>query len=81
MTLYEADFFNESTEENMEKIGVDIKESLKTLKETGPEEWLNAQDEKWRCKKCGRSIIVSELIDRCHWCSEEMDTHNSMRTA
>jgi hypothetical protein len=71
--------FNEFAEENLEKIGVDIEESLKTLKENGPEEWLTAQDKRWRCKKCGNSIIVSELIDKCHWCSEKIDMNSFIR--
>jgi len=53
-------------------IGIDLRRNLRMLKEGEVEEWLSEQDRKWRCPKCGNSIIVSYDFKNCHWCGNKL---------
>jgi hypothetical protein len=30
--------------------------------------WLQAQEERWHCRQCGRSVVVDSLTPRCRRC-------------
>jgi rubrerythrin len=45
-------------------------ENLEKIKVGKVEEWLEEEDEKWRCRKCGNP--VSAYLDECHWCGAKL---------
>jgi len=45
---------------------------MKEIKEKGIEKWLTEQDKKYRCKYCGKLIIISYEFKKCHWCGKEI---------
>jgi|Deesub1362B_J571_1020462.scaffolds.fasta_scaffold00621_1 hypothetical protein len=52
------------------KYGANLIENLNKIKTGKIAEWLEAEDKKWRCKKCGKPIAL-ELIE-CHWCGAKL---------
>ncbi len=59
--------FRDFAAEN-QRIGVDVRMNLAAIGNMMPEEWLSEQERIWRCKKCGKSVINSDLVKDCHWC-------------
>ena len=52
------------------KRGENLMENLEKIKAGKVEEWLEEEDGKWRCWKCGKSI--SAYLDECHWCGAKV---------
>jgi len=48
------------------KRGENLIENLKEIQAGKAEEWLKKEDQKWRCRACGKPI--SAYLDECHWC-------------
>lgn len=44
----------------LDKFKIDFIENLKRLKEIGLKEWLEEQENKWKCPKCGGNICVHD---------------------
>jgi len=44
-------------------------ENLKRIKAGEVKEWLEEEEKKWTCKKCGKPISGYE---ECHWCGERL---------
>ena len=44
----------------------DLRENLKKIEAGKVEEWLEEDDEKWRCQSCGKPITMH--LTECHWC-------------
>jgi len=51
-------------------LGMDLCQNLQKIRQGKAEQWLLEEDEKWRCPKCGRPIIVSYNFKICHWCGK-----------
>lgn len=51
---------------------MDLRENLRMIQRGKAEEWLLAQDKKWRCPKCNHPIIVSYNFKICHWCGTKL---------
>jgi hypothetical protein len=51
-----------------EGLGIDLKTNLNSIRQQGLEAWLQAQDERWRCHQCGRTVVVDSVTPRCHQC-------------
>jgi len=51
------------------KRGENLMENLSKVKVGKVEEWLEEEDQKWRCPKCGKPI--SAYYGGCHWCGEK----------
>lgn len=49
------------------KKGEDLMSNLERIKAGKVKEWLREEDEKWRCKKCGKPIAMD--LKECHWCN------------
>lgn len=52
------------------KHGEDLTENLNRIKAGKVEEWLEEEDKKWRCRKCGKPITMH--LTECHWCGTEL---------
>lgn len=52
------------------KRGEDLMANLEKIKAGKVEEWLEEEDRKWRCPKCGKP--VSLYINECHWCGADI---------
>jgi len=52
------------------KHGENLIQNLDKLKAGKVEEWLEEEDKKWRCQKCGNPIPM-HLIE-CHWCGAKI---------
>ena len=50
--------------------GEDLMENLEKIKAGKVDEWLEKEDRKWRCSKCGKPI--SMYLDECHWCQAKV---------
>ena len=50
--------------------GEDLMENLEKIKAGKVDEWLEEEDTKWRCPKCGNPI--SAYLDECHWCQAKV---------
>lgn len=48
------------------KHGESLTENLSRIEAGKVEEWLEEEDEKWRCQKCGNPISMH--LGECHWC-------------
>jgi len=53
------------------KYGEDLINNLKQIKNGQIEEWLKEEEEKWKCKNCGKPIAM--VLNKCHWCGKEID--------
>ena len=51
-------------------LGIEVIRNMKEIKEKGIEKWLTEQDKKYRCKYCGKPIIVSYEFKKCHRCGK-----------
>lgn len=51
---------------NLEELGIDLRENNRMIKAGRIKEWLEIEDKKWRCPKCGQPIMVE--AEKCHWC-------------
>ena len=49
----------------------DVMENLRRIKAGEVDEWLEAEDRKWRCKKCGKPVAIQ--LRQCHWCGERIN--------
>jgi hypothetical protein len=54
--------------EECEKRGIDLKENLRQMTGPGIDDWLKAQDERWRCQNCGQRVVASFEDPKCHHC-------------
>jgi len=54
------------------KRGVDVRANLHAIQAGREEEWLAAQEARWRCPVCGRA--VSAWWDACRWCGASQST-------
>jgi hypothetical protein len=52
------------------KIGEDLMRNLDKIKAGKIEEWLKEEEEKWRCKKCGKPTTMH--LTECHWCGAKL---------
>jgi len=48
------------------KRGENLMENLEKIKAGKVEEWLEEEDKKWRCEKCGKPISMH--LTECRWC-------------
>lgn len=48
------------------EIGVDLKQNLERIKSGDTLNWLEDQEEKWRCNACGKPISCH--MEECHRC-------------
>jgi len=48
------------------KYGENLIENLNKIKAGRAEEWLEEEERKWRCQKCGKPISMH--LTQCHWC-------------
>lgn len=53
------------------KQGEDLRENLEKIKAGKVDEWLQEEDRKWRCQRCGNP--VSMHLTECHWCGEKLE--------
>lgn len=68
---YECDVYPDCRKFNrvagyLSKRGENLVENLRKIEAGNVEEWLKEEEEKWRCKKCGKPISVYH--PGCHWC-------------
>jgi hypothetical protein len=68
---YECDMYPECEKFHAEadsclKHGENLMDNLNRIKAEEVEEWLEEEDKKWRCQKCGRPISMQ--LTECHWC-------------
>lgn len=47
-----------------------LMENLNKIKAGKVEEWLEEENEKWRCHKCGKPIAMN--LTECHWCGAKL---------
>ena len=52
------------------KHGENLIENLDKIKAGKVEEWLQEEDKKWRCQKCGKPISMH--LAECHWCGTKL---------
>ena len=50
--------------------GENLVENLNKIKTGKVEEWLEEEDKKWRCPKCGKPIAMR--LTECHWCGAKL---------
>jgi len=55
----------------LEKHREDLVNNLKKIETGEVEEWLEGEDKKWRCQKCGKPI--SRHLTECHWCGTKLE--------
>jgi len=53
------------------KHGENLIENLKKIKAGKIEEWLQEEEQKWRCQKCGKPISMH--LTECHWCGTKIN--------
>lgn len=53
------------------KDGENLMENLNKIKTGKVEEWLEAEDKKWRCQKCRKPIAMH--LTECHWCGAKIN--------
>ena len=52
------------------KHGDNLLDNLERIKAGKVVEWLEAEDKKWRCKKCNKPIARD--LTECHWCGAKL---------
>ena len=52
------------------KHGENLMENLNKIKTGKVNEWLEEEDKKWRCHKCGKPIAMQ--LTECHWCGAKL---------
>jgi hypothetical protein len=52
------------------KHGENLMDNLNKIKAGKVEEWLEEENEKWRCHKCGKPIAMQ--LTECHWCGAKL---------
>lgn len=52
------------------KHGENLMENLNKIKASKVEEWLEEEDKKWRCQKCGKPVAMH--LTECHWCGAKI---------
>lgn len=50
---------------------VNLLDNLQRIKQVGPGQWLQEQEEKWRCPRCGGSFCIMD--EECYDCRGKMD--------
>ncbi len=55
---------------NLKELRIDLRENNRMIKAGRVEEWLEIEDEKWRCPECGRPIMIE--AEKCHWCNRPL---------
>ena len=53
------------------KQGENLMENLSKIKAGKVEEWLEEEDKKWRCQKCGKPVTWD--LTKCHWCGVKLE--------
>jgi len=73
---YECAAFAEHSCEKYERLAnryarrrVDVRANLREIQAGHLDEWLVAQEQRWRCPACGRPI--GAWYDNCKWCGKE----------
>ena len=52
------------------KKGENLVENLDKIKAGNVEEWLEEEERKWRCQKCGKPVSMD--LTECHWCGAKL---------
>ncbi|MCL6578791.1 MAG: DUF3795 domain-containing protein [Candidatus Bathyarchaeota archaeon] len=52
------------------KHGENLIENLERIKTGQVEEWLEEENRKWKCRKCGKPIAMH--LSECHWCGAKL---------
>jgi superfamily II DNA helicase RecQ len=68
-TYPECAKFHEIADEELKR-GENLMENLNKIKIGKVKEWLEEEDKKWRCQKCGKPIAMH--LTECHWCGAKL---------
>ena len=52
------------------KDGENLIENLNKIRAGEVDKWLEQEDEKWRCQKCGKPVAMQ--LTECHWCGTKL---------
>ncbi|MFQ5883725.1 MAG: DUF3795 domain-containing protein [Thermoplasmata archaeon] len=57
--------------EGYKELGANLKRNLERIESGDSEKWIEEEDERWRCRSCGKP--VSYHMEECHQCGTRIE--------